>query len=241
MGKHLIRYADNFYDNIDYLRKLALGAEFRPCRTYQAGFFGTATSLAFMPCDIERRIKAKFGFKWVHMLPAGFGTGIGNACFYHCLGEDNSISAEQFCVHIDQSRGDYFAVVVYMTPEQLVKSCGTGIYRHKDSKKWYLNEGEDFIHASDEENIDKWDRIGFADYKYNRAVLYPGHWFHSAENNFGTCLEDARLYQALFFQAGPNIFDGVERQQDIALAEGSATIFPKQIMDSNLTRTRKRV
>ena len=102
--------------------------------------------------------------------------------------------------------------IVYLTPDA-PRQSGTGVFRHKATGIWKSPTAADAIRLglsraelrqrleADAKLRDRWELLDSADNVYNRAILFPSHWYHSGLNYFGDCLENGRLYQAFFFRA----------------------------------------
>jgi len=232
-SSHLIRVFDNFYDAPDYLRAEALAARYVNHSTEDGSAFGSSTLLAFVPCNMEDRVCAAFGFERVTLGPAWEGTG----CFYHTLAVGEA--REEFRVHRDddiEPGVPHFALLIYMTPNA-PPECGTGIYRHKEMGAWRQVSEADAIRLGktvdevegildrDDCNKSKWDLIGYADNVYNRAVVYPAHWLHSGTKYFGDSVANGRLYHMFFISGWPDVFAGTEEEVDKLFAAGKGAKF----------------
>jgi hypothetical protein len=60
------------------------------------------------------------------------------------------------------------------------------------------DEFEDIIWR-DRLKKERWEIVDRIAYRYNRALFFPAGLFHSGTKNFGTTLEDGRLWQSFHF------------------------------------------
>jgi hypothetical protein len=209
MGR-LFKIADDFYPDPDLVREIALRSTYHFPRNY----FGYRSTKGFLPRGTVERIQALFGFERVMLHRAEWGT----TCFYQTLARGRH--RESFFVHIDavrDPRQPRFAFLVYLSP-QAPPGSGTGIYRHKATGLWQdptaadarrlgrsRQELRDRLEA-DAQARSRWELLDSAENAYNRAVLFPSHWYHAGGRYFGSRVENGRLYQAFFFHGHPDVF-----------------------------------
>jgi len=231
-SSHLIRVHDNFYSDPAYVREEALAARYCDHSSEDGTSFGSSSLFAFLPCDIHERVCKAFGFERIALLPPDVGTG----CFYHTFGEGPS--KEDFLVHRDGDKNPgtpEFALLIYLTPSA-PRESGTGIYQHKQTKIWKevteadaarlgssVDELEEILDC-DVRDKTKWDVIGFADNIFNRAVIYPSHWLHCGRKYFGENVEHGRLYHMFFIHGWPDVFAGIDEENDALFHSGNGSV-----------------
>ena len=206
----LLKGVDAFYAKPDELRELALGSTYHSVNDSYG--FRSPTGI-LLPGTLER-IRIIFGFTRITLFPEWMGT----RCFYHSF--QRGELRESFYAHTDvvsRPRSVYYSLIVYLTPDA-PRQSGTGVFRHKATGIWKSPTAADAIRLglsraelrqrleADAKLRDRWELLDSADNVYNRAILFPSHWYHSGLNYFGDCLENGRLYQAFFFRAAPDVF-----------------------------------
>jgi hypothetical protein len=206
-----MKVIDNFYPEPDLIREIALRSTYHRPRWAH----GYRSTRGFLPRGTLERITAALGFETIRLLPEKYGS----TCFFHTLGRGGC--REGFYAHIDcnkDPRQPLYNFVIYLSPNAPPRS-GTGIYRHKqtgiwqdptpdDARKLGLSRKKIEERLSEEaEDPSCWELLDSADNVYNRAVLFPSHWFHSGGGFFGSRVENGRLYQAIFFAGAPYGFD----------------------------------
>ena len=209
----LIRYVDDFYPDGAAVRTLALNSEF-----YQPpNLYGFRTRRAFLPDGTVERIGAQFGFDRITLRNVPTRTGH----FYTSLARGRE--RVRFFAHYDavhRAARPSYAMLVYLTPDA-PKTAGTGVYRHRttgiwrgqtaaDCKRLGLTRAKlDELLDADSQNRRRWELLDRVDNVFNRAVLFPAHWYHSSTQEFGSRADNGKLYHAFFFEAWPDVFAGV--------------------------------
>lgn len=170
--------AENFYDDPDAVRAMALNLPFN----FKGNYPGVRTA-PMLNDSIKNAIS--------HLVSAA-----GPVTNWH--EESGYTGAFQLCTAQDRTwiHADSFntwAGVCYLTPNAPA-SGGTALYRHKATGN---REKVD----SDYEAYDytKWEEIDRIGNVYNRIILYRGNLFHASVDYFGSTFEDGRLFQTFFF------------------------------------------
>ena len=94
-----------------------------------------------------------------------------------------------------------WAGVLYLTPDAPV-TAGTGIFKFRDGTRTSLeSEARGNKKMLDEHSQDytKWELVDRVGNIFNRLVLFNSTQYHASLDYFGTCKEDARLFQVFFF------------------------------------------
>lgn len=174
---------DNFYSDPDYVRNLALQQDFiannalyRGKRTYDQVIF-PGTKEAF-----EKIINQPI-VNWadVHGM-----CGVFQSC----------IAGDQIVYHID---GQQWAGMVYLTPDAPPEG-GTSTFMKKDTRCRHASDSNISTAFEggyyDRSKFDLVDTIGNV---FNRLVIFDAKCIHSANEYFGTELENSRLFHMFFF------------------------------------------
>lgn len=151
---------DNFLENPDKVRKFALSLDYRK-RNEHENFEGIRGPLIKeVNINMHNKICNKIIFEYYRKNPVSF---VADLQFHKTQEIDKK--DPQFMYHrIHQDKG-LIAGMVYLTPNAPI-NCGTQTYQEIMINKKYE---PDIIMG----NI------------YNRLVLYPAEYFHSATNYFG--------------------------------------------------------
>ena len=174
---------DDFYDNPDEIRQLALQ------KTYEEPPAGTPRLAVTAVCS-EAESRNMFD-RLASYLPNPAGNRIvgANILFRYTLADAQK---KVFC-HVD---GCSNAGIVYLTkPEHC--DGGTTIYRHRETGDEIYNKQN--RHLYDFRNPEQWEVIEEIEMAYNRLVMYPGQLFHAITPVFfGDSIDNARLTQNVF-------------------------------------------
>jgi len=190
---------DNFYENPDVIRQLALGLDFRPSGYHK----GKRTSLKYIVDGTREKIEQILGKKIYN-----WSDQPHNGVFQYCTPIDPIV------YHYDTQR---YAAVVFLTPNAPPES-GTSFYRHR-KEPWldksparygiWKNEehmrifSEAVIGKEDADFLDpsKWEEVDRIGNKYNRFAMWDADLIHSATTYFGKSKESGRLFHMFFFNA----------------------------------------
>lgn len=176
---------DNFYDDPDLVRRVALQQQYEPDLRY---FKGKRTSEKFLPRGMKQIFENLLGKRIVTWDEHNF-----NGIFQYCTAQDPLV------IHSDEQS---YAGVVYLTPNAPPQS-GTSFYRSKkfpdvrttdvkDSNYYEIYEGDFY----DRTRFDLVDTVGNV---YNRLVIWNSKLIHSASEYFGNDKENSRLFHLFFF------------------------------------------
>ena len=94
-----------------------------------------------------------------------------------------------------------WAGVLYLTPNAPV-TAGTGIFKFRDGTRTSAEmeaRGNKEIIDNHSQDYTKWELVDRVGNVFNRLVLFNSTQFHASLDYFGTCKEDARLFQVFFF------------------------------------------
>ena len=181
---------DDFYNDVDDVRKMALNMEFGVRGNYP----GQRTVPVFNQSvkDIINNIIRPYAGEITRWNTDYTGS------FQYTTQRDRS------WVHADQTTT--WAGVIYLTPNAPL-SGGTGLFRHKETglevaPKLENGEYNDAIMSEiykDSQDMTKWEMTNFIGNKYNRLIMYRGDMFHTSLDYFGRDKFDGRLFQTFFF------------------------------------------
>lgn len=191
---------DDFYQNPDAVRSLALNAEYKDVT--QLNYPGFQTTKTYSSPAIAEKFEIILNRR-LSIDPASKTFGR----FRIMLKETGS----RLKVHID-GHSDWTGVLYLNVPE----SCegGTAFYRHKRTglegpanelqlnglgfSNW--NDLEQTIIEPDTMDASAWEETLFVGMKYNRLVLFKGNeLFHCHTHSFGSNKRDGRMTQNFFF------------------------------------------
>jgi hypothetical protein len=180
---------DNFLDDPDYIRNVALNSEFNLTgsfpgrRTYQCD--------TLYNNEVKNKLEKVLNLKIVDWnkhfdQTANEVVDLDTSCFQLCLDD-----AETW-IHPDPTE---FTGILYLTPDSPV-DAGTGIYRHKQTGI-YKHSNDCQV---DDKFIDNWEIITFSGNIYNRMFIFRGDLYHrSVVPGFGVDKYSGRLTQTFFF------------------------------------------
>ena len=184
---------DDFYNNVDEVRKFALSQPF----DVKGNYPGVRTGCLINDSTREniQKIVEPHGGKIVDWLESDEYTGSFQM----------ATSRERTWVHSDNVNNsyvhdspNYWGGVLYLNPDAPLEG-GTSFYRSKVNKSIY-NHNYDHL-ASDvySQDMTKWDIATEVKNIYNRLILFCGDQWHSSSTYFGHDNETGRLTQVFFF------------------------------------------
>jgi len=173
---------DNFYDNVDSVRKIALSQTFEYHTEYHKG---KRTDKVFRFEGLKESFESILNCKIKNWTKYGV-----NGCFQSCIGGD------QLVYHVDKQE---YAGIIFLTPNAPPQT-GTSFYRSKNTKKMKLQESDsDIVFKNGFLDSTEFEVVDVVGNVYNRLVLFDSKMFHAASTYFGTNLENGRLFQLFFF------------------------------------------
>lgn len=181
---------DNFYNDVDAVREMALNMEF--------GVRGNYPGQRTVPVYNEDVKNAINGIIRPYAGEITRWDSEYTGAFQYTTQRDRS------WIHADQTTT--WAAVIYLTPNAPL-SGGTGLFRHKETglnMAPKLPNGEYDMSIMDEiykdsQDMTKWEMTNFVGNVYNRLIMYRGDIFHTSLDYFGRDLHDGRLFQTFFF------------------------------------------
>lgn len=174
-----IMVIDNFYDQPEAVRDIALGMEYEVKGNYP-GARTRSLATEEMKLKFENIIGRKITY-W----PDSY-----NGSFQYTTKDNVS------WIHRDQTD---FSAVIYLTPDAPL-TAGTTLYRHRrlGIERTSTPEEEKTLNA-DGNDWSLWDPVDKVGNKFNRAIIFQGFVSHKSDDYFGTDLQTGRLFQTFFF------------------------------------------
>lgn len=181
---------DNFYNDVDAVRKMALSMEFGVTGNYP----GNRTVPVYNE-DVKNLIN-KIIRPYAGEITYWQSEYTG--AFQYTTQRDRS------WIHADQTTR--WAGVLYLTPDAPLTG-GTGLFRHKETGLEGAVRNADGSYNEtvmneiykDSQDMTKWEMTDFVGNKYNRLIMYRGDNFHTSLDYFGRDINDGRLFQTFFF------------------------------------------
>jgi hypothetical protein len=161
---------DDFYENPDYVRSIALSSRYQENIRFYKGFRSVIDFKSEnLKHKFENIIQRKI-IKWDYN---------ANGIFQYTTPSDPLVYHKDKQTH---------AGVLYLTPDAPLQ-CGTSFWtsKHENPFQW------GFLDRTKFELVDSIGNV------YNRLILFKANLIHSASQYFGTGLEDSRLVQLFFF------------------------------------------
>jgi hypothetical protein len=173
---------DNFYNDPNTVRDIALSMEFVEDLRYYKGLRSTKP---YRSQDIKSFFETIIGEHITNWEGHGF-----NGCFQITTAEDPQV------YHCDMQK---WAAMVYLTPNAPYDS-GTRLHIHKETGLFNGTQpeiGQAF--AGGFYDSTKFDTLAMAGNVFNRLVIMDARNIHSAGTYFGNSRETGRLVQLFFF------------------------------------------
>ncbi len=194
---------DDFYPDPEEVRRTALGYEY-PEVSGPRTFPGRNSRQKHLPRGMDQAVSQGLGAR-VAGDPNPEAT---HGKFRITLAADKS----RYLVHADPTQLDWVGVI-YLNPPGQVRG-GTAFFRHKglNSDRTPMSQEELAVYGpssigellrQDGNDPDKWQHLMTLPMRFNRLILYRPWSWHSADEAFGSGLDDGRLIQLVAFQTQP--------------------------------------
>uniref|UniRef100_A0A6C0JFW9 Uncharacterized protein n=1 Tax=viral metagenome TaxID=1070528 RepID=A0A6C0JFW9_9ZZZZ len=173
---------DNFYQDVDSVRELALLQTFEYHTEYHKG---KRTDSVFRFEGLKESFESILNCKIKNWTNYGV-----NGCFQICVGGD------QLVYHVDKQE---YAGIIFLTPDAPPQT-GTTFYRSKNTKKMKAPDLDfEIVFKNGYLDSTEFEVVDVIGNVYNRVVLFDSKMIHAASTYFGTNLENGRLFQLFFF------------------------------------------
>ena len=181
---------DDFYNNVDEVRKFALSQPF----DVKGNYPGVRTGCLINDSTREniQKIVEPHGGKITDWLESDEYTGSFQI----------TTAKERSWVHSDNVNKNYvieenrWGGVLYLTPDAPLEA-GTSFYRSKLNNSIYNHNNDELNQYS--QDMTKWEVASEVKNIYNRLILFRGDQWHSSTTYFGQDHETGRLTQVFFF------------------------------------------
>lgn len=181
---------DNFYEDAEAVREMALNMEFGVSGNYPGN-----------------RTKPAYTESTKQLIQAAIRPAAGQITYWpdeYTGAFQYTTAADRSWIHADD--GTTWAGVLYLTPNAPL-SGGTGHFRHKATGLDRAPKNPDgSVNREllteinkDSQDLTKWEMTDRIANKFNRLILYRGDLFHMSLDYFGQDKFDGRLFQTFFF------------------------------------------
>src|SRR5438046_6271298 len=200
--KRFLIAVDGFYADPDGIRRRALAMTY----SHPEHVTGWRTR-CYQPRGIKERIERMFSVRipyWEADLDA---IEACNGVFFQSY--DRGGHAETVGIHYDEPLR-WAMFLIYLTPGAPY-DAGTSLWQHRKTALTSRPTGRDAarlgttvdelarILERDSRTKSRWIEIDRVGNVFNRAVMFPGGFYHSATRHFGSSLRDGRIYQSFHF------------------------------------------
>lgn len=188
---------DDFYDDPDNIRDIALSSEYYEDKKSIGYNFGSAPWPGKMS-------KKPYAPNWIDVKVSNLlnknvrqARQADSGCFR--ISKKNSVSAN--LLHADSANNSYYAGVLYLTKNK-EDVPGTIFYKQKSTGLDRASNEEhlkSIILKNEFNDLDKWTTHTISNIVYNRLLIYPANKFHGIGPVFGDDDESARIVQIFYF------------------------------------------
>jgi hypothetical protein len=200
--KKFLMAVDRFYSDPSAVRRRALSMDY----SHPESVVGWRTR-CYQPRGIKERIERTFSVRityWDQDLDAIEGC---NGVFFQSY--DRGGHAETVGIHYDEPLS-WVMFLIYLTPDAPY-DAGTSLWQHRktglvsrptprDAERLGIPREElDDILQRDSKTPSRWIEIDRVGNVFNRAVMFPGGFYHSATRHFGSSFSNGRIYQSFHF------------------------------------------
>lgn len=191
---------DNFSENPDKLREVALNCEYQKLGYSDSYKFGNAPWPGKMSASTysEKNVDVKIS----NLLKKNLRQMKDYDSGKFRISKKNDIAKN--LLHVDSTSNNFYAGVLYLTlPEHCINEEGTIFYTRKITGLDHTNRKDELknIIVNDEfNNLTLWDKNLVSYMVYNRLIVYPSNKFHGIGKVFGDTDQNARLVQIFFWE-----------------------------------------
>ena len=187
---------DNFYDDPDSIRDLALSCEYFPEKTSNSFPFGNApwpgkmSKEAHSPNWIDAVVSKLLhkNLRQMRQMDSGM---------FRISKKTSDVGMFDNMIHADGHNDNYYAGVLYLSKDQEA-TPGTLFYKQNSTGLDRLIDDAhltDIILKNEDKDVDKWTAHTVSNIVYNRLLIYPAYKFHGIGPCFGTTNDNARIVQ----------------------------------------------
>ena len=187
---------DNFYDDPESIRELALSCEYHPEKVSKgypngnAPWLGKMSKEAHSPNWIDAVVSKLLhkNLRQMRQMDSGM---------FRISQQTSDVGMFDNMIHADGHNDNYYAGVLYLSKDQeatpgtlFFKQNSTGLDRLIDDAHL-----KDIILKNEDKDVDKWTAHTVSNIVYNRLLIYPAYKFHGIGPCFGTTDDNARIVQ----------------------------------------------
>jgi len=200
--KRFLFAVDGFYGDPDGIRRRALAMSY----SHPENVTGWRTR-AHHPRGIRERIEKTFNVRIPYFESDLDAVEMANGVFFQSY--DRGDHAETVGIHYDEPLR-WVMFLIYLTPGAPY-DAGTSLWQHRktgitakptrgDAARLGMPLAElERLIERDSRTKSRWIEIDRVGNVYNRAVMFPGGFYHSATRHFGSSFENGRIYQSFHF------------------------------------------
>lgn len=200
--KRFLMVVDDFYPDPLAVRRRALEMTY----SEPESVVGWRTQ-AYQPRGIKERIERRFNLGIPYWEEDLSKVELCNGVFFTSYAQGDR--AERVGIHYDDPLA-WVMFLIYLTPNAPY-DAGTSLWQHRrtglisrptkrDAERLGMSVEElSDILDRDAKTRSRWIEIDRVGNVFNRAVMFPGGFLHSASRHFGAGLEDGRIYQSFHF------------------------------------------
>lgn len=200
--RRFIRVADDFYPDPEAVRKRALAMTY----TEPESLVGWRTK-AYQPRGIKERIETRFSVRIPYWEEDVDAIEACNGVFFTSYSK--GARGEAVGIHYDDPLR-WVMFLIYLTP-RAPYDAGTSLWQHRRTGLMSPPTPTDArrlgstveklltILERDSRTRSRWIEIDRVGNVFNRAVMFPGGFYHSATRHFGSGFRDGRIYQSFHF------------------------------------------
>ena len=192
---------DDFLDDPDKIRHQVLQLPFPKVGNYPG--YRTEPPIAELGDIYQEKFEKILNQKILQWPKPFWFRGPGNTQFHM------SFEGSWIGIHYDESE---WSAVLYLSPNPPA-GTGTTIWKDYESGIYDIDSWRE-IFGDRNTNEASWVPINQLQNKYNRLVLYPSKFMHSAtKSGFGNNMENSRLTQVFFFSTTKKVWKTMEESK----------------------------
>ena len=187
---------DNFYDNPDSIRDLALSCEYHPEKVSKgypngnAPWPGKMSKEAYSPNNVDAIVSKLLhkNLRQMRQLDSGM---------FRISKKTNDVGMFDNMLHADSHEDIYYAGVVYLS-EDHQNTPGTIFYERNSTgtdRLTSIDELKEIVRLGEFNDLSKWTVLTSSNVVYNRLIVYPASKFHGIGPVFGSTDDTARIVQ----------------------------------------------
>ena len=187
---------DNFYDEPDLVRDIALTCDYYPEKVSKgfphgnAPWSGKMSKDAHSPAWIDAVVSKHLHKNLRQMRQLDSGK-------FRISKEEGQQGMFDNVVHADSSDNSYYAGVLYLSKDQ-ESTPGTLFYKQNSTgldRLLSIDQLNTLVLNEEDKDINQWNMHTSSNVVYNRLLIYPAYKFHGIGPCFGSTDDTARIVQ----------------------------------------------